>query len=126
MENKKFYAVTKGEYSDYHIITITDDEETAYKLKAMYSDDYSEAKVEVFENGLINTAPYWWINVGTNGIAMAKIVTIDDWLYPIEELNIVMEDDDIFYVLVNAKDCEHAKKIAYDLITKYKAEKAGI
>ena len=39
---KTFYAVTDGDYSDYHIIAITDNKERAENIKKLYSGNYSE------------------------------------------------------------------------------------
>lgn len=38
---KTFYAVTDGDYSDYHIIAITDNKERAENIKKLYSGNYS-------------------------------------------------------------------------------------
>ena len=35
----KIYVVTKGCYSDYHIITATTDEKLAYKIKEKFNGD---------------------------------------------------------------------------------------
>lgn len=45
---KTFYAVTDGDYSDYHIIAITDNKERAENIKKLYSGNYSEPMIEEF------------------------------------------------------------------------------
>lgn len=45
----KIYAITKGEYSDYHICAVTDDEEKAKTLKLIESDEYEEARIEEYD-----------------------------------------------------------------------------
>lgn len=45
---KTFYAVTDGDYSDYHIIAITDNKERAENIKKLYSGEYSEPMIEEF------------------------------------------------------------------------------
>ena len=46
---KTYYAVTEGEYSDYRIITITEDKEKAERIAAAYDGD-----VEEYEDCIIN------------------------------------------------------------------------
>lgn len=48
---KTFYAVTDGDYSDYHIIAITDNKERAENIKKLYSSKYSEPMIEEFFDG---------------------------------------------------------------------------
>lgn len=48
---KTFYAVTDGDYSDYHIIAITDNKERAENIKKLYSSNYSEPMIEEFFDG---------------------------------------------------------------------------
>ena len=36
---KTFYAVTDGDYSDYHIIAITDNKERAENIKKLYGNN---------------------------------------------------------------------------------------
>lgn len=48
---KTFYAVTDGDYSDYHIIAITDNKERAENIKKLYSGKYSEPMIEEFFDG---------------------------------------------------------------------------
>ena len=45
---KTFYAVTDGDYSDCHIIAITDNKERAENIKKLYSGGYSEPIIEEF------------------------------------------------------------------------------
>ena len=47
----KLYAVTKGDYSNYHIITLTQNKDTAKALAKRFSDCYDEAAVETWEDG---------------------------------------------------------------------------
>lgn len=58
---KKFYAVTTGSYSDYHIITITDSEQRAEHIAEIY-----DAEVETYiDEGFSETKPfvfYVWRN----------------------------------------------------------------
>lgn len=52
---KTFYAVTDGDYSDYHIIAITDNKERAENIKKLYSSKYSEPMIEEFFDGEAKT-----------------------------------------------------------------------
>jgi len=45
---KTFYAITDGDYSDYHIIAITDDKERAENIKKLYTTNWSEPMIEEF------------------------------------------------------------------------------
>lgn len=51
---KTYYAVTEGEYSDYRIITITEDKEKAKRIAAAYDGD-----VEEYEDCIINPIGIW-------------------------------------------------------------------
>ena len=53
---KTYYAVTEGEYSDYRIITITEDKEKAERIAAAYDGD-----VEEYEDCIINPIGLWKI-----------------------------------------------------------------
>lgn len=122
MEKKIFYAVTKGDYSDYHIVAITDDEEKAQKLAKVFSDDWDEAKVEKYPDCAVVDMPIFSVMVGSVATCVVQITP-----YTINNINVVNEYRDKQYsVYVQAKDEEHAQKIAYDLIAEYKARKAGV
>lgn len=45
----KVYVITCGEYSDYHICSVTLDKEQAELLKVRYSDECDEAYIEEYE-----------------------------------------------------------------------------
>lgn len=45
----KVYVITKGEYSDYHICCVTDDQERAESLRRICSDVYDAAEIEEFD-----------------------------------------------------------------------------
>lgn len=51
---KKFYAVTKGIYSEYHIITITDNKENADRIAAAY-----DADIEEYEDNIVDPVGIW-------------------------------------------------------------------
>lgn len=45
----KVYVITRGEYSDYHICSVTLDKERAEKLAKLHSTELGDAKVEVYD-----------------------------------------------------------------------------
>ena len=66
---KKFYAVTAGCYSDYHIIAITDNKERADNIAKIYRDDgwNAEPQVEEFvDSGVIEDA-IWDVSARADG-----------------------------------------------------------
>ena len=57
---KIFYAVTDGDYSDYHIIAITDNKERADNIAKIYRDDgwNAEPKIEEFVDSGVNVVGF--------------------------------------------------------------------
>lgn len=120
----KLYAITAGEYSDYHIITLCSDEEKAHKIALLYN-----AEVEEFEDGK---------NLDTENIIFE--VGFDDnyrnihcwqcFINPDEiKLNEVTSEGNLYKrynVFVAAKNKEKALKIARDKLTEYRARELGI
>ena len=45
---KTYYVVTKGCYSDYHIVGVTDDKDRAEHLKQFFTTDDEPAEVEEY------------------------------------------------------------------------------
>ena len=66
---KKFYAVTAGHYSDYHIIAITDNKERADNIAKIYRDDgwNTEPQVEEFVDGEVIEDAIWEVSAGADG-----------------------------------------------------------
>lgn len=56
----KIYAITKGTYSDYHICALTVNKEKAEHLKKLYTDEYDEAFIEIFEDGEGSEPNLFW------------------------------------------------------------------
>lgn len=63
----KIYVVTKGSYSDYHIITATTDPEKAKKIAEKFTDKWDDAKVEEYENSDIYLKNLWYVVFEANG-----------------------------------------------------------
>lgn len=126
---KTFYAVTDGDYSDYHIIAITDNKERAENIKKLYSGKYSEPMIEEFFDSESKDEGIYYIIYRADGSYDAFLQDFD--VTNLSDINIINENT--FYdnwwkysVLVMAKDENHAIKIAQDLWTEYRAKKEGI
>lgn len=71
---KTYYAVTEGEYSDYRIITITEDKEKAERIAAAYDGD-----VEEYDDCIINPIGVWKVyhyekmGIGSYGILIEML-----------------------------------------------------
>lgn len=123
---EKIYIVTAGEYSDYHIVAVTRDKDKAETIKKLYqSEAYSDdAEVEEWEDDVIIDKPIYQVEQNSTEINVSREkmhsegslnqVYFNKWFKP------------TYTVYVQADDEEHAKKIAFDLIAKYKAEKEGL
>lgn len=124
----KYYAVTKGEYSDYHIITITSNKDKAELIAEKYSDKYHNTEVEEYEeldlsdNRLIYDARLYFDK---------SILEISNGREPNEydinkEFNCVYKGGYFLKVGVKAHNKEQARKIASDLFAEYRAKEEGI
>lgn len=132
---KKFYAITAGCYSDYHIITITDNEENAERIAAAYGAD-----IEEYEDNIIDPIGVWDVSY---------FIYEDGHKYwqasPVVDPDSYTADDDVFKkpslfdaksfyhggyeswtIFVKAKDKDHAIKSAQDKYAQWKAEQEGI
>ena len=126
---RTFYAITDGDYSDYHIIAITDNKERAENIKKLYSSKYSEPMIEEFFDGESKDEVLYDVWYETNGSYKLFLQNFD--MNELSNINIVKEnvlrnDWWKYSVLVMAKDENHAIKIAQDLWAEYKAKKEGI
>lgn len=113
------YVLTCGEYSDYHIIMATTDEEKAFYFQRLYP----AAQIEYFDDSNIQTMPLFSLKVWKkDGIVRASECDRFEGI----ETNKVYENSVMFNAYVQAKNEDTAKKIFFDLYTQYKAEKEGI
>lgn len=71
MNNKEeIYVITKGNYSDYHIITATADKKLAETIAERYSDTglYGDkAVIEIFDDAKIMMLPTWRVRFDKSG-----------------------------------------------------------
>ena len=126
---KTFYAVTDGDYSDYHIIAITDNKERAENIKKLYSSKYSEPMIEEFFDEEAKSEVLYDVLYNTDGSYNVNLQTFDKKYF--SDINIIRENILCnhwwkYQVLVIAKDKNHAIKIAQDLWAEYRAKKEGI
>lgn len=121
----KIYVVTKGYYSDYHIITATTDEELAYRIKEKFSGDdyYDEAKVEIFEDAEIFLKQCYFIKFDKGGNVIR--IEEEESEYSYEQY----ESEDAkgnFYMSIIADNKERAIKIGAERRAMYLAQKYGL
>lgn len=114
----KIYAVTQGEYSDYHICALTLSAEKAERIKKVYSTFFHPAEIEIYEDGEDAELNFLFCYESEfDDIYVENEGDHEEGVIPL---------DDNFNVYVRAEDQEHARKKAYDMIAKYKAQKYGL
>lgn len=125
---KTYYAVTEGEYSDYRIITITEDKEKAERIAAAYDGD-----VEEYEDCIINPIGLWKIyHYEKNGDWVVfhsdrDVEDIKDVEWKPDYFESTLFNDGMAWTIyVTAENRELAKKIAYDKYAQWKAERKGL
>lgn len=124
----KLYAVTKGDYSDYHIITLTADKEAAKKIAKMFSDGCDEAKVEEYEDGkaIVGKEVYFVRvvdgNVDDVSVSNSEYSLFDTSVYDCR----AFARKGMYYTHVLTDSAEKAAKIGKDRIMKYIAEKENL
>lgn len=119
----KIYVITAGDYSDYHICAVTDDKKSAERLRKIHSSYWQEASIETYDTKYIYEDPksYWYLEVNLDGSLSSYTL-----LYFNEEDETKINEVELynlqFHINVIAKDFDHALKIAFDTIAKYKYE----
>lgn len=123
-DTKMFYAITAGEYSDYHIIAITDDKSRAEELNRAIPD----SDIEEFSDAPAIQSGYWIWGIRRDNRRKSIFIEHIDSSFGLNDLNKVCEDrdNDYTWTSVQAMNEPHALKIAYDLFAQHDAEKAGI
>lgn len=118
----KIYAVTKGVYSDYHIIALTTDKRVAEGIKQKFTDGWGIPDIETYEDGeYILDAQCYFIKVSPDGEALEFYEANDEYAYNRgPEVNIDIDRNFYLYVITD-KGEEVAKKIAFDKIAEFKA-----
>lgn len=123
----KLYAVTKGDYSDYHIITMTASKDAAKKIAKRFSGTY-DAKVEEYEDGdIILGKELYFVRMVNGNI---DDVTEDGSEYNLFDTSVYHGNtwggEPMYYTHVLTDSAEKAAKIGKDRIMKYIAEKEGL
>lgn len=124
----KLYAVTKGDYSDYHIITLTADKEVAKKLAKRFSDKYTAATVEEYEDGkIIFGKKLYFVRVVDGNVDDVSEDSSDYYLFDASVFHWhVNHGKWIYYTYVLTDTAEKAEKIGKDRIMKHIAKKEGL
>ena len=125
----KLYAVTKGDYSDYHIITLTADKEAAKKIAKMFSDgECDNAKVEEYEDGkIILGKKLYFVRVVDGNVDDVAEDLSDYYLFDTSVFwGHMYGGKEMYYTHVLTDTAEKAAKIGKDRIMKYIAEKEGL
>lgn len=117
---EKIYVVTRGDYSDYHIITATTDEKRAKKIAKKFN-----AEVETYDDSEVYLKQIFSINFDKNGNVTECEENNNDYDYPVTD-RCFEHKNKTFYVEVEADDKESAIKIAAEKRAKFLAEKEGI
>lgn len=110
------YVITKGDYSDYHIVAATVSKDTAQKMAKRY-----DAEIEEYEDAvIIPDKSIWLVRVSDNG---CKAYENDgDYAIPDAMSGKIYPNSKLGFVTlwVFADDEEHAKKIACDKYAQWK------
>ena len=121
----KIYVITKGSYSDYHIITATTDETQARKIADKFSDDYEKAEIEIYEDAKLYLKAVWFVRFDTKG--NVNELHEDNSEYSYQYVNECGFDcAKGVYVHVQADDEISAIKIAAEKRAMFLAKKAGV
>lgn len=121
----KLYAVTNGEYSDYHIVTLQADKKKAKRIAAVLSARGDEYDVEEYESDDWETdpRPVWMVSVYGDvikGEAALTEGTREAW-----EKGFFFRKN-LRFCKVKARTADEAMKIVADKIAEEKAKEAGL
>lgn len=125
----KIYVLTAGEYSDYHICGVTDNEEEAKKLKVRIDKEKiawgcDDCNIEVYDTEdvqIVNKSSIYQVFLRTGKASQVEAEFMTAYL---AQCDIYDRAIDVMYVLSSSP--EKAFKKACDIRAKTMAEKAGI
>lgn len=121
----KIYAITQGDYSDYHICALTISKEKAEKIKKLYTKNsgYEDAAmIEEYEDGEVEDIKFFWrYDSEDDEVEIDKYAECNE-----KERAYKYSNHDSYCAYVWSHDAEHARKKAQDMIAQYKAEKEEI
>ena len=135
-EAKNVYIITQGCYSDYHIVTVFDDEDKAKAFveaynkhkRGKYEDDYCIETCKINSIDVFASKGKIYFHASTNyrgDLFVERDPECDPKCAGVVNL-VHYPTCSSYTVIVLAEDLDKAKKIAADKIAEYKANKEGI
>ena len=120
--SEKVYVVTRGDYSDYHIITATTNKDIANQIAKKFG-----AEVEIYDDSEIYTKTVFGVTFNKVGDVM-YCHELSEYDYPPnnEIIQHKRNNQTCLYVEVEADDQQSAIKIAAEKRAKFLAEQEGI
>lgn len=127
----KIYVITKGYYSDYHIITATTDKKLAKELAKKFTENgYGEKTyIEEYENAEIYLRKAYFVRFAKNG----NVIELNDCSANEYYIKDVLKNEQCafdskgnIYITVFADNAEQAVKIANEKRAMFLAKKSGI
>ena len=126
------YVVTTGTYSDYQIDAMFTNEYAAKQVVDMYNNagHHIEARLEVYETDVVRVGLLYTVSLYPAGrfhtyMGAEGDMTIGE-VVPSGANRERFPGAVTHTVVVDARDKQHAEKIAADLFAQYKAREAGI
>lgn len=130
------YVITEGDYSDYHIIGVTLDKETAMKYVEIHTnkDNYFVPKIEEYDSNTISyiakeDAFGWLVVLNSEGLVKCEEsdfpIHYPDYLNKVERWGKSAKEWR-YVAYVSAENKDKACKIGLDLIAQFKAKKKGV
>lgn len=120
--SEKIYVVTRGDYSDYHIITATTDYKRANEIAKKF-----KAEVEIYDDSEIYTKTVFGVTFNEIGDVI-YCYELSEYDYPPNNKIIQHKrnNQNCLYVEVEADDKQSAIKIAAEKRAKFLAKQEGI
>lgn len=118
----KIWVIQKGEYSDRHIIGVTETEDLAKKIVEATSDNYNKSFYREFDTDQFKDARHRYIVSNWTDEWKAEYDDYDIYEYYGNDNKMLSE----FEYVIFAENQEQAIKIAQDMLAENKAKKAGI
>lgn len=124
----KIYVLTKGCYSDYHIITATTDYELACKIKDRFdkiNSEWSDEKVniEIYEDAELYLKPNYFIRFDKQGNVVEAYEDTSEYGY---DRYSGLDVKGGYFTTITTDNKESAIKIAAEKRAMFLAEKEGI
>ena len=124
------YIVTKGKYSDYHVIAATTNPELAKKIADKFSDDdgWDDCRVEEFPDAEVMLKSIWKVYFNKSGDVWTCELSNSEYDYSNlgRVIDTVYKRNYDLIITVEADDKDSAIKIAAEKRAQYLAEKIGL